>query len=165
MINTELVKRMIEHVGEDIAPNGDWMPTLILEKDGKCTILGVPLPMDNEIHRGFVAAVITSEIRTAKADTAVWITTAWTVRLANASDAEKRDAMRLAEQHKLYQHHKRIECVVAMIGRRGVSGCEALIGEIVRRPHLHPSVEWTQHLPSGDGYAGRFPEALMEGFK
>jgi hypothetical protein len=162
----EHVKGMIESVGKTISPDGDWMNTLILETNGSATVVGMPMSMADDTDRAIVAHLITETIRGAKADAAVWITTAWMVMLAGASDAEIHDAIKLAEQHKLTQHHRRIECVTALIGHRN-AGCAMISGKIIRRPNEHPLVEWQDDLPddSAAQFAGRFPEALMEGLR
>ena len=163
------LKRTIEHVGTGIPPDGDWLPMLIAEKDiggekPSTTIIPMPGSTDDEATRMIAALAITGTLRTLKATAAVWITTAWTVRLDHATDAEKRDVMNLARQHKLMQHHAKIECVVAMVAARHAPMI-GLTGRIIRSRDNHPKIEWMKDWDENGSahFGGRFPEALREG--
>ena len=167
-MNIDLLKETIEHVGTGIRPDGDWLPTLIVEKDigGEKPSTSV-IPMigatEDEASRMITALAITATLRKLKATAAAWITTAWTVQLENATNAQKRDALNLASQHKLVQHHAKFEVVVAMVAIRNAPMI-GLTGRIIRSDS-YPKVKWMKEWrEEGEAhFGGRFPEALRDG--
>jgi hypothetical protein len=162
MLNIDQIKGMIEHVGEAVSPDGDWMPTLLVFHKSKFSVFGMPIPMNDDLDREIVATLIKRTLIKEKADMGIWIITAWGLRLDNVSDEVRREAMEAARAHRVHLRPDKVELVVALIARRGEPMTQ-LSGRVIRHPDTHPTLEWDE-LPTGDAnFGGRFPEAVREG--
>jgi len=173
---SDRLKKTIEHVGTGIPPKGDWMPTLIYEKDGKITIMGMAgVAFKDDLDRKMVANLITRTLQAEKADAAVWIVTAWALMLNQDPTPEELEkgldaktklsiAMSDAERHIVHTRPDKVEIVGVLMAERGNPMVKSMMARIKRTPDSHPTLAWEPGEQIG-ALKGLFPEALEEGLK
>ena len=163
-MNLKLFQKMIEDIGTKIPPDDDWMPVLIVEKEGKGIIFGLaPEFMKNDRMKDVCAVLMSKTISMLKPDAACFMSTAW------MSTLEKKQGEECAKSG-VYPRPSldpnRIEIVVCVcMGRKGESDGEIMMtGDILRRRGKHPIIKkWKIH-DSETECSGRFPDAMREGF-
>jgi len=162
----EHLKEMIENVGKRIPEDGDWKPTLILEsKSTGISIIGVDVEMKDQLDRDIAAGVIRQRCRERKADTAVWINTAWQLVVHGTPDSEQvQTALRQGREHTICERDDKREVVAAVIATRDGQGDGMIVGDIIRSDS-HPRVKWHDEPWQDTRLSGTFPEALKEGVR
>lgn len=169
-MNLQKLQTIIESIGTSLPPQGDWMPTLILENKTDCSIFGfVGDSLKNEYTKDRTAEQMINLIREFKPHTACFITTAWTLewdKERNKKDPRLEKFMR--GELRVRDQPDRIEIVSAYCyGEKGENEGETLmVGIIQRFPNKHPKIKEWRTMGGADDTtaAGRFPEAIKEGF-
>src|ERR1044071_6807545 len=106
-MKSEEIQRMVEHVGSGLEPNADWMPALIVEKQGKLAIFGLATPMEDDQGKDAVAGCISASIYATEPDAACFVSTAWSLK--------QEDAGSYIPGTKISDHPNRIEVVMCFI--------------------------------------------------
>lgn len=172
-MNLKRLQKTIEAIGDGLPPDGDWMPTLILESKKVNSIFGfIGNPLANDLMKDITADQITRCIAEFKPDCACLITTAWSIDFGDKGAPESMWELLKSGQIRPSQHPDQIEIVSAYCyGEKGESEGEALMyGYIQRFKNSHPKIKKWKIIDSGDGDGdmtakGRFPEAIQDGFK
>lgn len=162
-------QKMIEHVGEGLQPDGDWMPVLFVEKDRQILVVGMPM-FEGESGKDMAAAAIYMTIRACNPDSVAWVTTAWTAPMQVEGKMDKEEfteAYKKGYITRPSESPSRIEVVsVTCIGVRGQNEGEGfMLGYIERSENKPPRIpKWDVHDEPEIEMAGRFPEAIKKGF-
>jgi len=158
-MKVEQFKNAIERIGETLDPDGDWLPTFFIEKDGKVAVMGLFMPDNLEGH-DMVARLMTIVTAITNADAACFISTAW-IAPPNPDGTITRPR----------DHPNRKEIINGYcMGIRGEADGEAMMMAKIRRSPDKPPVLYDWQLYESEGedectIEGRFPDAIREGFR
>jgi hypothetical protein len=167
-MNLTKLQKSIEAIGENLLPDDDWMPALILEGKGAASLFGfVGNSMGNDLMKDIVADQITKCIAEFKPDCACLITTAWSIDFGDEPASEAMTELLRRGEIRPSQHPDRIEIVNAYCyGEKGESEGETLmIGYIQRFKDKSPRIKKWKIIEDDASAEGRFPDAIKEGFK
>ncbi len=159
-MNLDKMKKSIEDIGTELGSQEDWMPALIMEKQGQSMILGLGGDcMGNQETKDMTAKLMTALISDIQPESVCFVSTARSVRM----DPERADNEKLMSGTiRVSQHPDRYEIVVCACA--GKDWEKTMIGEILRSPDGPPKIKKWDMLPGGRS-EGRFPDALRDGFK
>lgn len=171
-MNVKSFQRSIKAIGENLGPNEDWMPTMILEKrfngEDHTAIIGLTEEfMKDQETKDDCAVLMTETIAKNKPDAVCFISTCWTL-IMDKDHGPTQEEIQKTIKAGLSKHPKRVEVVLCICcGERGEAEGESMMMGFIKRSRSHPVIErWDIQMIGGDNaISGRFIEAIREGFK
>lgn len=166
-MNLKGIQATIEKIGTKLDPDGDWLPTLILEgKKSGVYGFGGEAMMNNQV-KDLVAAEITELIVLHEPEVVYWVTSAWSLSHQNPGVSELDLELYRQGAFKISEHKHRVEIVNVYSYTEKPKPREVIMfGRINRHKSRSPTIgKWDIMEGPEVTSEGRFPEAVKEGFK